>query len=685
MERTELTYTDADFARVGVLRAFALDLAYGVDENDFRLEVAQGVELPIHGLAYVDGTEWGGVIDGSGDDATGDVPLAVYTGRTWSGILANSVVVPDGDYYTVQGEAHAAIQALIERQGLEDVFAAPDSPSGFALDYQAKRFADAWSTLLDALEASGARPKIERKYGKTWISAVASRQVPMTSRGLVKYSTERNERPVNHLVCAGEGELSQRVVVHLYADADGEVSRTQTFFGADEVSALYDYSSADEDELVEQGTKRLEELFAASKKVSVSDVSSASGLAIGDSVSFATSRGTVVAPVNKIVASVASTSTPSVTYGIGAVNAVSTASPGGGGGSGGGGGGGTYTQGPGITITGNVISADVTEEDLEEVDQKATNAYNLASNAGTEAAAKVASVTGASPISASIDDERNVTVEHLASGVTAGSYGPTANPAPGWGDEVTLPPQVSIDAKGHITGATPRKMTIPDSTATQSADGLMAKVDKAKLDGLPEGLSSTATASTLAEGQSATASVSVLGGEFAFSFGIPRGATGATGPQGETGPQGPDGEPGPQGPKGDKGDTGPQGERGTQGPVGPQGETGSQGPRGLQGVKGDTGPQGPQGIQGVKGDTGATGPQGPQGERGEQGVQGPTGPKGDKGDPGESGVTVPVSGFFSLAVDDDGYLNCYYADGGSPPPFVYDEDTGLLSYEVEVG
>ena len=102
-------------------------------------------------------------------------------------------------------------------------------------------------------------------------------------------------------------------------------------------------------------------------------------------------------------------------------------------------------------------------------------------------------------------------------------------------------------------------------------------------------------------------------------------------------------------------------------------------------MKGDTGPQGPQGIQGVKGDTGATGPQGPQGERGEQGVQGPTGPKGDKGDPGESGVTVPVSGFFSLAVDDDGYLNCYYADGGSPPPFVYDEDTGLLSYEVEVG
>ena len=684
MERVELTYTDAGFARVGVLRKFTLDLAYGADENDFRLEVSKGTRLPVNGLAYVDGTEWGGVIDGYGDDATGDVPKTVYQGRTWHGILANSIVVPEGDHYDVSGEAHSAIAALIARQGLGGIFAVPDDPSGFDLDYQAERFDSAWGVLLSALAASGARPRFERRLGKTYISAEAMRNVDLTGRGSVSYSAASNTRPVNHLVCAGEGDLSQRLVIHLYADANGNVSRSQTFFGADEVAALYDYSNATEDELVAEGTKHLKDLLAAANSVSLSQVENIDGLALGDSVSFETDTGQVIAPVNKVQVNVTSTSTPRVTYGIGAVNAVSSSASSGGG-SGGGGGSGTYTQGPGITITGNVISADVTEEDLEEVDQKAASAYNLASNAGTEAAAKVASVTGASPISASIDDERNVTVEHLASGVTAGSYGPTANPAPGWGDEVTLPPQVSIDAKGHITGATPRKMTIPDSTATQSADGLMAKADKAKLDGLPEGLSSTATASTLAEGQSATASVSVSGGEFAFSFGIPRGATGATGPQGETGPQGPDGEPGPQGPKGDKGDTGPQGERGTQGPVGPQGETGSQGPRGLQGVKGDTGPQGPQGIQGVKGDTGATGPQGPQGERGEQGVQGPTGPKGDKGDPGESGVTVPVSGFFSLAVDDDGYLNCYYADGGSPPPFVYDEDTGLLSYEVEVG
>ena len=104
--------------------------------------------------------------------------------------------------------------------------------------------------------------------------------------------------------------------------------------------------------------------------------------------------------------------------------------------------------------------------------------------------------------------------------------------------------------------------------------------------------------------------------------------------------------PGPQGPKGDKGDPGDEGPQGPIGPTGPQGETGA---------------------------TGATGPRGPQG------VQGP---KGDKGDTGESGVTVPISGFFTMSVDDAGDLYAYYADGGEEPPFYYDPASGNLYYDV---
>ena len=61
----------------------------------------------------------------------------------------------------------------------------------------------------------------------------------------------------------------------------------------------------------------------------------------------------------------------------------------------------------------------------------------------------------------------------------------------------------------------------------------------------------TATASALAPGSKPTVTVTASGGNtakvFTFAFGIPRGATGATGPQGATGPRG---ATGPQGPAG---------------------------------------------------------------------------------------------------------------------------------------
>lgn len=683
MEQTGIIIADAEGKDVAYTDSCSLDLAFGSDENDFELEIPDSAPRMGPGWRfYIDGTEYGGIVDGTSTKIDRRGKTLAYTGRTWQGILAKKILCPDAgeDYLHASGDANDAIRDVVGRTGLSDVFSVAQGASGITVDSDYERFCTAYHGLRKVLAASGAKLVIRRASGATELSAapIASSASTMDSDAC-EFEISRNSRPCNHLVCAGQGELSQRVVVHLYADEDGQVSRTQTLFGADEVAELYDYSNATESELVEKGTEELE----SRQSQGTVETTLREGLEkdVGDIV---TGRDndfgiTVTATVTKKIVKL-ERGVLSVDYEIGKVSQGTSS-----GGTAESSAGVSYSPGKGIDITGGVISADVDQADLDEVSQRATNAYNLASNAGTEAAAKVASVDGIPPIGASMDADRNVTVQHLESGVSAGSYGPTSNPAPGWGDEVTLPPQVSIDAKGHVTGATPRKMTIPGSTATQSADGLMAKEDKAKLDGLPEGLSSTADASTLAEGQSATASVSVSDGEFAFAFGIPRGATGATGPQGETGPQGPAGADGETGPQGPKGDTGPQGERGLQGPTGPKGDTGPQGPRGQQGAKGDTGPQGPQGIQGVKGDTGATGPQGPQGERGEQGIQGPTGPKGDKGDPGESGVTVPVSGFFSLAVDDDGYLNCYYADGGNPPPFIYDDDTGLLSYEVEVG
>lgn len=68
----------------------------------------------------------------------------------------------------------------------------------------------------------------------------------------------------------------------------------------------------------------------------------------------------------------------------------------------------------------------------------------------------------------------------------------------------------------------------------------------------------SAEATTLAAGESATASIS--GG--VLTIGVPKGEKGDTG---EQGPKGDQGETGPQGPQGDTGDTGPQGPAGAAG------------------------------------------------------------------------------------------------------------------------
>lgn len=215
----------------------------------------------------------------------------------------------------------------------------------------------------------------------------------------------------------------------------------------------------------------------------------------------------------------------------------------------------------------------------------AEDAKAAADEALEAARGAMTSIVGVSPVSVSVEG-REATVSHDASGVSAGAYGPTSDLAPGFGDTVTIPPRVSLDACGHVTGAQTRRLTIPSATATESAPGLMSAADKARLDAMPDGLALTASASaeTLDAGSDATASVTVDGWDLSFALGIPQGPRGDKGDPGEPGA---DGEPGPRGPEGPQGEPGPQG---------PQGETGSTGPQG---------PQGPAGPQGPKGDPGA--------------------------------------------------------------------------------
>lgn len=88
-------------------------------------------------------------------------------------------------------------------------------------------------------------------------------------------------------------------------------------------------------------------------------------------------------------------------------------------------------------------------------------------------------------------------------------------------------------------------------------------------------------------------------------------------------------------------------------------------------VTGNTGPQGPIGPTGP---AGPTGPKGDTGAIGPQGIQGPVGPQGPKG---ESGISTQVNGFYTLSVDSNGDLWCYYTDETTPPDFELDTNKNL--------
>lgn len=258
----ELTYTNAEHARIGCLRNFEIDIEFGyVDQasNDFQLTSPVDLALDNGALIFIDGTEYGGIIDGSGIDYTQNPPKRTYTGRTWHGILARKVVMPQGEHYTANGEANACIKALLEYVGFDEtLFKASDVKSSFTVkNYQYDRFCDAYTGLRKMLASVGARLSIKREFGHVVLSAVSAESDLVLSGKVASFKAATNSRPVNHLVCAGEGQNNERVVVHLYADENGAVSKTQSLFGLDEVAELYSFTSADTDQITESGTDRL--------------------------------------------------------------------------------------------------------------------------------------------------------------------------------------------------------------------------------------------------------------------------------------------------------------------------------------------------------------------------------------------------------------------------------------------
>ena len=200
---------------------------------------------------------------------------------------------------------------------------------------------------------------------------------------LIDFSITKDYRRTNHMIGLGKGDLRNRLVVHYYADGSGKVSNTRTFGGRDEIAAVYDYSSAEKDELDKQTKKQLQDLQGAGAV----DVTVHDGLSldVGDRVAGCdhVTGLTVTAIVLKKIVKL-SGGLLSVSYEVGDAasskteysNYTSSSSSSS---SGSTGGGVSLTAGRGLSISGGTINAEVASEDLDSVRQTAESANRTAS------------------------------------------------------------------------------------------------------------------------------------------------------------------------------------------------------------------------------------------------------------------------------------------------------------------
>lgn len=262
----QLIYTSKDGSWLGVQERFTLDVSFGADDNDFELTLglSDARKMTDAGFdcgcfIFVPNTEWGGVVDAKSVDYRKKEQVMTFSGRTWHGILASSIIKPDSgsSHLTLNGDANFIIQQIIRRQGLGKIFSV-EWKKTVSTSYKFPRYIDAYKGIRKMLAAEGLKLKVTKGQNTCILGAVP---VDDYSNGIdnnyFDLTIDKNNRPVNHLVCLGKGVGANRTVIDLYADEKGNISRKQTLFGVDEVSEIYNYNNVEEKELVERGTERL--------------------------------------------------------------------------------------------------------------------------------------------------------------------------------------------------------------------------------------------------------------------------------------------------------------------------------------------------------------------------------------------------------------------------------------------
>ena len=245
----------------------SFDCEIGLENNNFELKIDKVTSM-LCGIAlgdyvYCAGTEFGGIIDGRTIDTSTDE--ITWSGTAWRGLLENDIVRPldpaTESFRVVSGDANDILRAVLaENGGTGAFFNVPETAAGVTLDnYQFPRYINKLTALRNMLASVNYRLKIwvdnNDVGGVFWVWCAA---VPIENYSQeIEYSQDTNKVDLkmtedysvcNHLICLGAGELTERTVIDLYVDKNGNITNTKAsegYFGVYERTQIYDYSSVD--------------------------------------------------------------------------------------------------------------------------------------------------------------------------------------------------------------------------------------------------------------------------------------------------------------------------------------------------------------------------------------------------------------------------------------------------------
>lgn len=293
--------TENDLVDIGYLdRQMELDMEIGSylssSRNDFELTVPYSVWNPkfAEGSIIYDNNEtneYGGRIQGITSDTANEC-VTLY-GYTWRGLISKKYVVPPSGaaYYQARGDANDFLRAILDDQ-FDGLIIGANELCGVEINRDLR-----YVNMLEAIEKTLADVGLKLKI----TFDIQNKRAVCSAVPITNYSndTELNndygynlvakaiKNGYNHVICLGQGELTERTVMNLYRLSNGNITQNESEaiadgnVGINRRTMLYDYSSVEsEDELLQGGIDQLNE----NQDTNTLEISNVENVDIGDIV-----------------------------------------------------------------------------------------------------------------------------------------------------------------------------------------------------------------------------------------------------------------------------------------------------------------------------------------------------------------------------------------------------------------